>query len=271
LCHFGDPVSRTDLDLFGFGHRITNGVANVSIARFCFGLISRTADVSILGFVDRFTNRTADLPLTCLVAGLANRTTHIAVAGLDTGLADGARDVAVAGLVTGLANGARDVAVAGLVTGLADRVALVPVARFINIAFACHRDLFGALLIDGSATVDRLLFVDGLSDCLITRATAAFGSAIVAGRDAGCGRTAPSTGRSTIEGFDSCLTGERQQTRCEEHPTCVSHRSFLVPVKTADSDEISQKLTRCAQNTISSIIHRLKNGPTSIKKRELVF
>ena len=255
MCHFCDPVSRTDLDLFGFGHRITNGVANVSIARFCFGLISRTADVSILGFVDRFTNRTADLPLTCLVAGLANRTTHIAVAGLDTGLADGARDVAVAGLVT----------------GLADRVALVPVARFINIAFACHRDLFGALLIDGSATVDRLLFVDGLSDCLITRATAAFGSAIVTGRDAGCGRTAPSTGRSTIEGFDSCLTGERQQTRCDEHPTCVSHRSFLVPVKTADSDEISQKLTRCAQNTISSIIHRLKNGSTSIKKRELVF
>ena len=224
------PVARADFDLLGLRHRLADRVAHVAVASFGFGLVGRAADFAVLGFIDRLADRAANIAVTGLVAGLANRAADIAVTGLVAGLADCAADIAVARLETGLANRAADIAVARLVAGLADRIALVAIARLINVASAGHGDLLGTLFVNSPAAIDRLLFVDGFPHRFIAGSAAAFGRQEIAARGTRIGGAASCAGRSAIEGFHSCVAAESQQTCCDDNPSCVSHRSVLVPV-----------------------------------------
>ena len=228
LLGLGDPVTRADFDLLGLGHWLAGRVADIAVTGFGFGLISRAADFAALGLIDRFADRAADIAVAGLIAGLANRAADIAIAGLIAGLADRAADIAIAGLEAGLANRAADIAIAGLIAGLADRVALVAIAGLIDVAIAGYGNLLAALFVNGAAAIDRLLFVDSFSHGLIAGSAAALGRQEVAARSTGVGGTASCAGRSAIEGFDSRVATESQQTRCDDNPSCMSHRSVLV-------------------------------------------
>ena len=226
MLHFRHPITRADFDLPGFSDWLADRIADIAITGFGFGLVGSAADLAALCFVNRFANRAADIAVARLVAGLADRAADIAVTRLEAGLADRTANIAIARLVT----------------GLADRVALIAIAGVVNIACAGYGNLLAALFVDGAAAVDRLLLIHGFAHRLVASTAAALRRTVIAIGSAGVGRTASCAGRSAVEGFDSSITGEHQQTRCDDYPGGVSHRSVLVPVRTA---KFKRSITEC--------------------------
>ena len=210
MLHFRHPITRADFDLPGFSDWLADRIADIAITGFGFRLVGGAADFAALGFIDRLANRAADIAVTRLEAGLADRPANIAIA--------------------------------RLVTGLADRVALIAIAGVVNIACAGYGNLLAALFVDGAAAVDRLLLIHGFAHRLVASTAAALGRTVVAIGSAGVGGAASCAGRSAVEGFDSGVAAERQQTRCDDYPGCVSHRSVLVPIRTA---KFKRSITEC--------------------------
>jgi len=171
LLGFGDPITRADFDLSGFGHWLADGVTDIAVAGFGFRLVGGAADFAALGFVNRLTDRTAD----------------VAVAGLEARLTDRTADIAITGLVARLADG----------------VALIAIARFGDVAGAGDRNLLRALFIDSTAAVIGLLFPDGFTNRLVTGTAASLGGAVGTAGRTGCGRAAFRAGCSAVERFDS--------------------------------------------------------------------
>ena len=203
LLGFGDPITRADFDLSGFGHRLADGVTDIAVAGFGFRLVGGAADFAALGFVNRLADRAADVAVAGLIAGLANRAADIAVAGLVARLANRAADIAVACLEARLADGAADITIARLVARLADSVALIAIARFGDVAGAGDRNLLRALFVDSTAAVIGLLFPDGFTNRLVTGTAASLGGAVGTAGRTGCGRAAFRAGCSAVERFDS--------------------------------------------------------------------
>jgi hypothetical protein len=175
LFRFRDPIACAERNFFGFTNRLADGVADIAVAGLHFRSVRRAADFTIFRFANRFADGAADIAVAGLEAWLPDRAADVLIASLDAGFTDRAANVLVAGLKAGFADGAADISVTSLVNRLADGVTLIAIARFVNIARAGYRNLFRAGLVDGSATVHGVLFVDGFTNRLIAHATTAFG------------------------------------------------------------------------------------------------
>ena len=178
LLRFGDPITRANLNLLRFGHRLADGIADVLVTGFCFSAVAGATDFAALGFVDWLADRAADVAIASLEARFADGATDIAVARLIARLTDGAADIAIARLEAGLANGAADITVARLITRLAHRIAFIAVAGLVDIASAGHGNLLAALFVDGATALVRLRFPDGLTNRLVTRSAASLGGTV---------------------------------------------------------------------------------------------
>jgi hypothetical protein len=203
LFRFRDPFTGAVRNLLRFANWFADGVANVAIAGLCFGAVGRAANFFVLGFANWLADVAADVAIAGVDDGLTDGAADIAVASLVARLANGAADIAIAGLHTGLADRAADFLVAGLIYGFANRIAFVAIARFMNRTSAGHRNLFRALIINRTATIDGTLFVDRFAYCFVARPTAALGGTIVTARCSSRRGTTIVTGGATIRGFCS--------------------------------------------------------------------
>ena len=179
---FRNPITRADLNFFGFTDWLTDRVADIPVTGLGLGTVCRAANVTILGFANRLADRAADIPIACLEAGLANRAADVFVAGLVAGFANRATNVFVAGLETWLLDSAANVFVAGLIDWLANGVTLVAIACLVNVSRAGHGILFGTLFINSPAAIHDFLFIDSFANLFIAGSAATFRSAIVATR-----------------------------------------------------------------------------------------
>ena len=173
LC-VGFPSAAANVNCLGFSdrfhHRVAaisitglrlsavGGVAAIPITCFVHGLAYVVADIPIASFVDRLTNVVADISIACLVAWLANIACDSSVTRFNDWLTDLSLNTAVVCFIDRFAN----------------CIALVSIARLIDVSHAADGYCFRTAVHHDFHRLTLLLLPHNFSNCFVCDTTAAF-------------------------------------------------------------------------------------------------
>ena len=128
------PASAADINRFGGGDGSTNGITLIAIAGLCFRAILSIAFVAVAGCVHRLADVVTDGAIAGLVNRLADVIANVTIAGCVDRLANVAGNRSPAGFHHWLADLLLDATVTSFIDGPANRIALITIARLIDVS-----------------------------------------------------------------------------------------------------------------------------------------
>ena len=175
------PSPAADVDNSSFRHRLHDGVAAVTVTGFRLSAAGCVALISVTGLVARFADCVAARAVAGLEARLAGCVRHVAVTCLVTRFTNLAIDGFVARFENRLIDSALNTAELRFEDRLAHCVALIAVARLVDVSQAGHGHRFGTLIVNDLVCRVLLLIPNNFSyGPVLNTATTLCGSKVAA-------------------------------------------------------------------------------------------